>query len=133
MITIIKLTVLFYDPFWIGVFESIENGEYKVCKVTFGSEPKDEEVYELILKKFYRLNFSSPVLSDDFKSPAKPNPKRLQRSIRKEVNVKDIGTKAQIAMQLQHEQSKIVRKQKSKRTKGARRAKKVRVKKKEKA
>ncbi|NSB16009.1 YjdF family protein [Clostridium beijerinckii] len=114
MITIIKLTVLFYDPFWIGVFESIENGEYKVCKVTFGSEPKDEEVYELILKKFYRLNFSSPVLSDDFKSPAKPNPKRLQRSIRKEVNVKDIGTKAQIAMQLQHEQSKIVRKQKSK-------------------
>lgn len=114
MITIIKLTVLFDDPFWIGVFESIENGEYKVCKVTFGSEPKDEEVYELILKKFYRLNFSSPVLSDAFKSPAKPNPKRLQRSIRKEVNVKGIGTKAQIAMQLQHEQSKIVRKQKSK-------------------
>ncbi|MBE6090708.1 MAG: DUF2992 family protein [Clostridium beijerinckii] len=114
MITIIKLTVLFDDPFWIGVFESIENGEYKVCKVTFGSEPKDEEVYELILKKFYRLNFSSPVLSDDFNSPAKPNPKRLQRSIRKEVNVKGIGTKAQIAMQLQHEQSKIVRKQKSK-------------------
>ncbi|WP_017208849.1 YjdF family protein [Clostridium beijerinckii] len=114
MITIIKLTVLFDDPFWIGVFESIENGEYKVCKVTFGSEPKDEEVYELILKKFYRLNFSLPVLSDDFKSPAKPNPKRLQRNIRKEVNVKGIGTKAQIAMQLQHEQSKIVRKQKSK-------------------
>lgn len=115
MVTIIKLTVLFDDPFWIGVFESIENGEYKVCKVTFGSEPKDEEVYELILKKFYRLNFSLPVLSDDFKLPAKkPNPKRLQRSIRKEVNVKGIGTKAQIAIQLQHEQSKIVRKQKSK-------------------
>ncbi|NMF03984.1 YjdF family protein [Clostridium beijerinckii] len=115
MVTIIKLTVLFDDPFWIGVFESIENGEYKVCKVTFGSEPKDEEVYELILKKFYRLNFSLPVSSDDFKLPAKkPNPKRLQRSIRKEVNVKGIGTKAQIAIQLQHEQSKIVRKQKSK-------------------
>ncbi|AQS04257.1 YjdF family protein [Clostridium beijerinckii] len=115
MITIIKLTVLFDDPFWIGVFESIENGEYKVCKVTFGSEPKDEEVYELILKKFYRLNFSSPVLSDGFNSPTKkPNPKRLQRSIRKEVDVKSIGTKAQMAIQLQHEQSKIVHKQKSK-------------------
>ncbi|ABR33737.1 MULTISPECIES: YjdF family protein [Clostridium] len=115
MITIIKLTVLFDDPFWIGVFESIENGEYKVCKVTFGSEPKDVEVYELILKNFYRLNFSSPVLSDDFNSSTKkPNPKRLQRSIRKEVDVKSIGTKAQMAIQLQHEQSKIVHKQKSK-------------------
>lgn len=133
MITIIKLTVLFNDPFWIGVFESIENGEYKVCKVTFGSEPKDEEVYELILKNFYRLNFSSPVSSDDFKSPAKPNPKRLQRSIRKEVNVKGIGTKAQIAIQLQHEQSKIVRKQKSKEQKEQEEQRKFELRKKEKA
>ncbi|WP_026886422.1 YjdF family protein [Clostridium beijerinckii] len=115
MITIIKLTVLFDDPFWIGVFESFENGEYKVCKVTFGAEPKDEETYELIQKKLYHLNFSSPILSDEFKSvKEKHNPKRLQRSIRKEVNAKGIGTKAQIAMQLQHEQNKIIRKQNSK-------------------
>ncbi|MFW2487646.1 YjdF family protein [Clostridium chromiireducens] len=133
MVTIIKLTVLFDDPFWIGVFENIENGEYNVCKVTFGSEPKDEETYEFILKKFYHLNFSSPILSDEFKSvERKHNPKRLQRSIRKEVNAKGIGTKAQIAMQLQHEQSKIIRKQKSKEQKEQEEQKKFELRKKKK-
>ena len=36
-----KLTVYFENPFWVGVFERIENGKLSVCKVTFGSEPKD--------------------------------------------------------------------------------------------
>jgi len=39
----INLTVLFNDPFWIGVFEVIKNDEYKVCKITFGPEPREEE------------------------------------------------------------------------------------------
>jgi hypothetical protein len=115
MISKIKLTVLFDEPFWIGVFELEQNNEYKVCKVTFGSEPKDEEVYELILKKFYSLNFSIPTASTKNKFIEKrQNPKRMQRNIRRETAAKGIGTKAQIAMQLQHEQYKIEHKKKSK-------------------
>ena len=34
-----SLTVFFEDPFWVGVFERIEDGKLSVCKVTFGAEP----------------------------------------------------------------------------------------------
>ena len=115
MISQINLTVLFNDPFWIGVFEVTQNGEYKVCKVTFGPEPKEEETYELILNKFYSLNFSNPIssLKNTF-IEKKQNPKKLQRKIQKETDTKGIGTKAQIAMKLQHEEGKLQRKKKSK-------------------
>lgn len=33
-----KLTVFFEEPFWVGVFEHIENGKLSVAKVTFGAE-----------------------------------------------------------------------------------------------
>ena len=39
-----KLTVFFEDPFWVGIFERIEKGKLSVCRVVFGSEPKDYEV-----------------------------------------------------------------------------------------
>ena len=35
-----KLTVYFEEPFWVGVFERIEDGKLSVAKVTFGAEPK---------------------------------------------------------------------------------------------
>ena len=114
MISKINLTVLFNEPFWIGVFEVIENDEYKVCKVTFGSEPKAEETYELILHKFYSLNFSNPISAENSFIDKKQNPKRLQRKIQKETDTKGIGTKAQIAIKLQHEQGKVQHKKKSK-------------------
>ena len=115
MISKINLTVLFNDPFWIGVFEVIEDGEYKVCKVTFGPEPKEEEIFELILHKFYSLNFSAPLSSEkNTFVEKKQNPKRLQRNIQKETATSGIGTKAQIAIKLQHEQCKIERKKISK-------------------
>mgnify|MGYP002508799592 FL=1 len=46
-----KLTVFFEEPFWVGVFERVSDGKLSVCKVTFGAEPKDYELYEFILKK----------------------------------------------------------------------------------
>ena len=60
MLSQIKLTVLFDEPFWIGVFETIEGTQYKVCKVTFGAEPKDEEIFELIAKKNLFIKFQYP-------------------------------------------------------------------------
>ncbi len=35
-----RLTVLFDEPFWIGVLEHISEGKLSVCKVTFGKERK---------------------------------------------------------------------------------------------
>ena len=39
-----SLTILFEAPFWIGLYERTDNGKYGVCKITFGSEPKDYEL-----------------------------------------------------------------------------------------
>ena len=56
-----KLTVLFEEPFWIGIFEHISDGKLRVCKVTFGAEPRDYEVYDFILRNYDRLIFSPAV------------------------------------------------------------------------
>ena len=50
-----KLTVYFEEPFWVGVFERIEDGKLSVAKVTFGAEPKDYEVQEYIQKYYLKL------------------------------------------------------------------------------
>ena len=72
-----QLTVFFEDPFWIGVFEVIENGKLSVCKVTFGAEPKDYEILEFVLKNYYHLKFS-PSVDVPVKKEIR-NPKRMQR------------------------------------------------------
>ena len=56
-----KLTVFFEDPFWVGIFERIESGKLSVCRVVFGSEPKDYEVWEFVLANYHRLRFSPSV------------------------------------------------------------------------
>ena len=112
-----KLTVLFGDPFWIGVFERIENDRLSVSKVTFGAEPKDYEVHEYILNNYYSLQFS-PAVAAAVKE-AKRNPKRMQREIRKSLENTGIGTKSQQALKLQQEQNKQERKVKSREQKQA--------------
>ena len=52
------LTVLFEDPFWVGLYEREGNGTYRVCKITFGAEPKDYEVYAFLLEHWRQLAFS---------------------------------------------------------------------------
>ena len=103
-----KRTVFFEDPFWVGVFERIENGKLSVCKVTFGSEPKDYEVWEFVLKYYYQLKFSPSV--DVVVKKEATNPKRVQREARKQSASSGIGTKSQQALQLQREENKLERK-----------------------
>ena len=38
-----SLTVLFEDPFWIGLFELADREGLRVCKVTFGAEPTERK------------------------------------------------------------------------------------------
>lgn len=101
-----KLTVLFEEPFWVGIYERESDNLYEVCKITFGVEPKDYEIYEMILKEWNRLKLNSPIeiKSSDVK---RVNPKRMQRAIKKQVLENGMGTKAQQALKLQQEQGKI--------------------------
>ena len=54
-----KLTVFFEEPFWVGIFERIEDGKLSVAKVTFGAEPKDYEVQEYIQKCYLSNSMGS--------------------------------------------------------------------------
>lgn len=103
-----KLTVFFKEPFWVGVFERVSDGKLSVCKVTFGAEPKDYEIYDFVLKNYYRLRFS-PAVATNVKEAGR-NPKRVQREVRKQVQNTGIGTKSQQALKLQQEQLKTERK-----------------------
>lgn len=103
-----KLTVYFEDPFWVGVFEHIQEGKLSVCKVTFGAEPKDYEVYDYVLKYFYQLKFSPDIMIQV--KEVKQNPKRIQREVHKQVQNRGIGTKSQQALKQQYEENKCERK-----------------------
>ena len=102
------LTIYFEDPFWVGVFERIEEGRLSVCRVTFGAEPKDYEVYEFLLRNWHGLSFS-PKLQGGTLSERRLNPKRLQSEIKRQLEPRGIGTKAQEVLKLQHEQNKKLR------------------------
>ena len=103
-----SFTVFFEDPFWVGVYEREEPGGLTACRVVFGAEPKDYEVYDFVLRNYYRLKFS-PAVATDVKEAVR-NPKRVQREVRKQVQNTGIGTKSQQALKLQQEQLKTERK-----------------------
>ena len=104
-----RLTVYFEEPFWVGIYERTTNGKLEVAKVVFGAEPKDYEIYEVFLKNWSKLRFSPPVV-EKTGMERKINPKRMQRAIQSQLSQTGIGTKAQQALKLQHEQNKMERK-----------------------
>ena len=104
-----SLTVFFEDPFWVGVFERIEDGKLSVCKVTYGAEPKDYEVWDYILHHYYELVFS-PAIEMEIRQAA-DNPKRRSRNARKQLENTGIGTKSQQVLQRQRDEMKTERRQ----------------------
>ena len=121
-----QLTVFFQDPFWVGVFERIENGKLSVAKMTFGAEPKDYEIQEYIQKYYFSLKYSPAV--ETVVKEMKKNPKRMQREAKKQMQEKGIGTKSQQALKLQQEQNKLERKQKNREKKEAEEARRFELK-----
>lgn len=93
-----RLIVFFEEPFWVGIFERISEGKLSVCKVMFGAEAKDYEVYDFVLENYYWLRFS-PAVVTDVKEVGR-NPKRIQREVRKQVQNTEIGAKSQQALKL---------------------------------
>lgn len=104
------LTVYFDDPFWQGVYERRTKKGLEVAKVTFGMEPKDYEIYGYFLSNWHRLRFSPPVPVKTEEPLCRINPKRMQRAVHRQLGQTGVGTKAQQALKLQHEQAVIGRK-----------------------
>ncbi len=100
----VNLTVFFDDPFWVGVFERIEDGKLSVCKVTFGAEPMDYDAWIFVLRYYFELGFS-PAIETGTRQAA-DNPKRRIRNAGRQLENKGIGTKSQQALQKQREEMK---------------------------
>lgn len=106
------LTVYFEGPFWVGVFERIEEDRLSVSKVTFGAEPKDYDVLRYVLDHYHQLRFSDPVPHEE--RARADNPKRRQRAAAREMEPTGVGTRSQQALQAQREMMKTERKEISK-------------------
>lgn len=103
----VRLTVFFEEPFWVGVFERISGGGLSACRVVFGAEPKEYEVYDFIQEHYAALRFS-PAVAAAAKGAGR-NPKRILRQARRQMEGTGVGTKAQQALKLQQEQRKTER------------------------
>ena len=121
-----SLTVYFEEPFWVGVFEVIENRKISAARVVFGTEPKDYELFEYILRYYTGLHFSPAV--DTVVKDLPKNPKRIQREARRQTLASGIGTKSQQAIKLQQEQNKLEHKTRSREQKLAEQAREFELK-----
>lgn len=103
-----QLTVYFEDPFWVGIYERSEDNTIQACRILFGSEPKDYEIYAFINRNWNQLSLSPPVPGSDFEDH-RINPKRLQRQIARQLAIPGVGTKAQQALKALQENQKAAR------------------------
>ena len=117
------LTVLFEDPFWIGLFEVTDEEGLHVCKVTFGAEPTGQEIIEFVEKNGHKLKYSEGIETTSTLE-IKKSPKRQLREARKQMVPQGIGTKSQQALKMQQERNKVERKQLSKAEREAERQRK---------
>ena len=117
------LTVLFEDPFWIGLFEVTDEEGLHVCKVTFGAEPTGQEIIEFVEKNWHKLKYSEGIETTSTLE-IKKSPKRQLREARKQMVSQGIGTKSQQALKMRQEQKKVERKQLSKAEREAERQRK---------
>lgn len=109
-----QLSVFFEDPFWIGIYERAEGDRIEACKIIFGPEPKDYEVYAFLAENWKNFRFSPPIRGAALEE-RKINPKRMQREIAHSLQNPGIGTKAQQALKALREANKAERKERTKR------------------
>ncbi len=100
------LTVYYDGQFWVGVYERTVAGLYEVCKITFGPQPSDAEIYEFLLGNYNRLRFGKAVEADGPGFVEHGNPKRAQREAKRATEGGGVGTKAQQVLRTQYEQGK---------------------------
>lgn len=91
------------------MLERQEGSVLSACRVVFGAEPSDQEVYAFLLANWEQLRFGPPVRGK-VRSLLPGNPKRRAREAGKASRASGIGTKAQQALKQQQEEAKVERK-----------------------
>lgn len=113
-----SITILFDSPFWIVLFERIENGKYTVAKEILGtSEPTNAEVLLFFEQLDYdRIRYSTPLDNGKAVKP-KTNFKKMQKEIKKATKQSDFKhtySKAHVELKKLQEQYKAEKKTNSK-------------------
>lgn len=107
-----KCTILFDDPFWVGIFERVTPEGYAAARHVFGAEPGEAELLRFAREDYVNLRFSPP-------GPCPPVTtlergfKRRQREARREMQQIGMGTFSQRALQAEHERLKESRQEES--------------------
>ena len=86
-----KCTVYFEDPYWVGVFERIDESGYAVARFVFGGEPTEAELHQFAIQHAHTLSYSQPgpVPETDGREIGF---KRRQREARQQMQQEGIGT-----------------------------------------
>lgn len=75
-----SLLVYYEEPFWVGVFERVEDRKLYFAKVVFISEPSDKELFKFIKDNYHKLQLSPEV---DVQMKTEKNPKRRLKEAKK--------------------------------------------------
>ncbi|MDL2213699.1 YjdF family protein [Bacteroides sp. OttesenSCG-928-D19] len=107
-------TILFDAPFWIVLFERIENGMYSVAKEVLGtSEPTNADIILFFDRLDYNhLRYSIPVEDEKAIKP-KVNFKKAQKEARKAIQQDDFRyaySKAHVELKKLQEEKKAEKK-----------------------
>jgi hypothetical protein len=101
-----KLTIYFENPFWVGIFEKTDNNNYSAFRLVFPVEPKDADIYDLILNNYSVINYSTAVKINGKTEKCRINPKRLQKVAKNEMTKTNRLKKAYIAINKEREKNK---------------------------
>ncbi|WP_273707013.1 YjdF family protein [Leuconostoc mesenteroides] len=106
----LSLTIIFDQPFYVGIFERKTGDVYEVSKINLGtSEPRDSLIYELLIENWHHVRFNTVNIANNEKIQKKISPKRMQRLAKKALK-SGLSTKAQEAVKLAQTAQKIEKK-----------------------
>jgi hypothetical protein len=114
----LTLTILFEDPFWVGVFERTSPGTFEIARVVFGDEPSDAAVWAFVRDRFDWASLARvETAAGQRPSPRHTNPKRRQREAAAAVTRRGMSTRSQLALQAAREETRQVGRQERRRAK----------------
>ncbi|MBN1284292.1 MAG: YjdF family protein [Anaerolineae bacterium] len=105
-----NLTILFENPYWIGLIEFERDGLLYAARHIFGAEPCAQAVYDFVQKELDLIlaGMTTGIPANKVEK-RRTNPKRAQREIRRAMSEVKVSTKAQDAMRAQLEQNKCTK------------------------
>ncbi|WP_349533310.1 YjdF family protein [Leuconostoc citreum] len=111
----LSLTIIFDQPFYVGIFERKTGDVYEVSKINLGtSEPRDSLIYELLIENWHHVRFNTVNIANNEQIQKKISPKRMQRLAKKALKL-GLSTKAvklaQTAQKLEKKKHKSLRNQ----------------------